>query len=253
MHQSAADYAYDRLREEVLAGHLPPAAPIVEGDWAERLGLSVTPVREALRRLEAQGLVVRRRHRDVRVRSFSDHEAQSLYEFRAILEPTAAGLAAARVDAEMAERLHALIAVQEDAYRAGAPLELHNNAFHMAVGELSGNPFLAYALHDVWLMVPVLRATAWSRFSDRPGQAVAEHRDIVEAICAGDAKEAFRRSRQHSLSAWRRLREALATQAASEPPATPPGADLAAMERRWQALESLMTATPLADEEPGGS
>jgi DNA-binding GntR family transcriptional regulator len=251
VHQSAADYAYDRLREDLLAGHLGPGAPIVEGEWAERLGLSVTPVREALRRLEAQSLVVRRRHRDVRVRSFTNAEAQSLYEFRAILEPTAAGLAASRVDGAMRERLRGLIAVQEDAYRMGSPLELHNNALHMALAELSGNPFLEYALHDVWLMVPVLRSTAWSRFSNRPRESVEEHRGIVEAICAGDAREAFRLGRIHSMSAWRRLREALSAQAAHDELAVPSHADLDEMESRWDALQSLMSAPPLADEGAG--
>jgi DNA-binding GntR family transcriptional regulator len=251
VHRSASDYAYDRLREELLAGRLRAGASIVEGEWAERLGLSVTPVREALRRLEAQGLVVRRRHRDVRVRSFSGAEAQSLYEFRAILESTAAGLAATRVDAAMAERLHVLIAQQEEAWRAGAPIELHNNAFHVALGEFSGNPFLAYALSDVWLMVPVLRAAAWSRFADRPGESVEEHRAIADAILSGDPTEATRRGREHAVSAWRRLRQALAFQSVDEARPSSRHDEADALEARWRALEAMMTATPPLGEEPG--
>jgi DNA-binding GntR family transcriptional regulator len=246
LHRSASEYAYDRLREELLAGHLGPGSPIVEGDWAERLGLSVTPVREALRRLEAQGLVVRRRHRDVRVRSFSPLEAQSLYEYRAVLESTAAGLAATRAGPDTADRLHSLLRALEEAWRAGSPLELHNNAFHVALGELSGNPFLAYALHDVWLMVPVLRAAAWARFSERPGETVAEHRAIADAILAGDAPEAARRAREHSLRAWHRLRQALAGRSS---PAPPPAE--AEVEARWRALEALSPSPTAGGKESG--
>lgn len=238
LHRSAADYAYDRLREELLAGHLGPGSPIVEGEWAERLGLSVTPVREALRRLEAQGLVVRRRHRDVRVRSFTEAEAEALYEYRAMLEAMCAGLAAARIDAAGAERLRGLVRAMKEALRSGTPIELHNNAFHAALGEMSGNPFLAYALHDVWLMVPVLRAASWSRFHDRPSEAVEEHCAIAEAVAAGRAAEATDLARTHALRAWQRLFEAL------DHRANDMGASQ--LEERWRVLEELLHRDPPA-------
>lgn len=244
LHRSAADYAYDRLREELLAGHLGPGTPILEGEWAHRLGLSVTPVREGLRRLEAQGLVVRRRHRDVRVRSFTESEAESLYEYRAMLESMSAGLAAARLDAAGAERLLGHVRAMEQARAADAPLALHNNAFHTALGELSGNPFLAYAVHDLWLMVPVLRAAAWARFADRPLEAVGEHRALAEAVIAGRATEAAELARQHAMQAWKRLSTALEEQGG--------GADPDGTRERWQALDALLRPSAAAGTEVAG-
>ncbi|MGH9018530.1 MAG: GntR family transcriptional regulator, partial [Acidimicrobiales bacterium] len=88
--------AYDRIRRSIVDGSYPPGSRLVEQALSSELDLSRTPIREALRRLEVEGLVLYRRHRGAVVRTTTADEVIDLYELRARLESYAAELAAAR-------------------------------------------------------------------------------------------------------------------------------------------------------------
>lgn len=90
---------YDRIRRGIIEGRYPPGARLVEQRLAEELAVSRTPVREAVRRLESEGLVVVARNRGAQVRPLDEQDVADLYEVRARLEAYAAELAAARADA----------------------------------------------------------------------------------------------------------------------------------------------------------
>jgi DNA-binding GntR family transcriptional regulator len=209
VHRTAADYAYAELQAEMLAGHFLPGTPILESEWARKLEMSVTPVREALRRLEADGLVVRRHHRDVRVRQFSLAEARAVYQLRAVLEPMAAVLAARALGPREREELAHMVEEQRQALEAGTDhqIELLNNYFHRRIGSFAQNPLLEEELARLWLMVPIIRAVAWQRHLERRWETVVEHTAVVEAMLAHDLERALEVSREHVLRAWRNVEE----------------------------------------------
>ena len=101
---AAVEKAYGALLGQIQRGELASGAFLVESDLARALGVSRTPVREALRRLAADGLVLTEGHRRAVVREFSEDQVQELYELRARLESYAAARAATRLDAAALER-----------------------------------------------------------------------------------------------------------------------------------------------------
>lgn len=93
---SKSDLAYAELRDRILFGTLPAGSRLAQYDLAESLNMSITPLREAIRRLSSEGLLTVETHRDVRVSVMNSNEARQLFEVRLSLDPTAAELAAQR-------------------------------------------------------------------------------------------------------------------------------------------------------------
>src|SRR4051795_9051244 len=91
-----SDLAYTRVRDLILSGQLQPGAVLPQAELAQTIGMSTTPLREALRRLKQEGLVELDAHRDARVRALDAAEARDLLELRGSLDPLAASLAAER-------------------------------------------------------------------------------------------------------------------------------------------------------------
>jgi DNA-binding GntR family transcriptional regulator len=94
LYATKSDFAYRRVREMILSGELEPGGVINQAILAREIGISTTPLREALRRLKQQGLVELDAHRDARVTELSAEEARDLLEVRRSLDPLAASLAA---------------------------------------------------------------------------------------------------------------------------------------------------------------
>lgn len=188
-----AEWADQRLRESILQGEYRPGETLVISTLAEQLGLSATPLREALRKLASEGLVVLQSHGSARVAEVDLHEANEIYELRLILEPTALERAVAAGDAGYRERVES--AWNALATESVAPASVHA-AFHRA---------LLSACDSAWL----LRLA--SLLSDRaglmrtvglpnrpPGYNTAEaHRTLMELAIAGDATGAGDELRRH--------------------------------------------------------
>jgi DNA-binding GntR family transcriptional regulator len=145
--QTKADHAYYLLRQQIARGALPAGEPINQEELAASMGISVTPLREAIRRLAAEGFVVLAAHRDARVAPLSAEEARSLSEMRIPLESLAAGLAAERIDGGQRETLAALADELEPLGEHA--LDVHRR-FHSAIWHAVHNEPLTATLDLLW-------------------------------------------------------------------------------------------------------
>ena len=206
----AAERAYTVIRQEILAGERAGGEWLREGDLGAALGVSRTPVREALRRLTAEGLVSHERNRGVRVASWSAHDLEEIFSLRSVLEPWGSALAAERGVADTDE-LDELAHRMDRAAMGVAPdvetITLLNNRFHRLILEASGNARLVTLVASV-VEVPLVSRT-FSRYGPESlRRSVAHHHEIVSALKAHDPVWAESVMRSHVRSAWAALRTA---------------------------------------------
>jgi DNA-binding GntR family transcriptional regulator len=198
-----SDLAYTRLRELILSGELQPGAVLPQAALAQAIGISTTPLREALRRLKQEGLVDLDAHRDARVRPLDAAEARDLLELRGSLEPLAASLAAERhTEADLTELRAALDGLETLAERPSpAQLESHHR-FHAAIHRASHNALLVEILDTLWGKTDRYRRhglEAGRSDQERDARAT-EHRRLFEAVRDGDAEAAADLMRRHVAS-----------------------------------------------------
>jgi DNA-binding GntR family transcriptional regulator len=195
-----SDLAYIRVRELILSGELAPGAVLPQASLAQTIGMSTTPLREALRRLKQEGLVELDAHRDARVRPLDAAEARDLLEMRRNLDPLAASLAAQRrTEDDLADVQAALDGLEAlDAAPSLAQLESHHR-FHAAIHRASHNALLVDVLDGLWVKTDRYRRHGLeSGRSDEERDARAtEHRRLFEAVRDGDAETAAELMRLH--------------------------------------------------------
>ncbi|GAA2079661.1 GntR family transcriptional regulator [Actinomadura alba] len=210
-----AEYAYLRVRELILSGYLEPGGVIAQNKLATEIGISTTPLREALRRLMSDGLVALDAHRNARVAPLTAEEARDLLEMRRSLDPMAAALAAERRTKDDIRDLRA--SIEDLAPLPGDPtieqLVAHRR-FHAAIYRASHNDLLIETLDGLWDKADRYRMLALK--ADR-GQAdrdqkAHEHDQLLECVLSGDAEGAATVMRGHidtslGAQAARRLRE----------------------------------------------
>ncbi len=138
---STSDSDYEKLREAIVRGEIAPNSRLVESDVVTTFQMSRGAVRNALIRLEQEGLVVREPHRGARVRQVSDREAVEILQARAVLEGLAVRLTAERIDEAGIERLRACLARHRELLESGDLLGASdaNADLHAALLELSGH------------------------------------------------------------------------------------------------------------------
>ena len=187
--------AYRRLLDEIRGGALGPGARLRETELADRMGISRTPVREAIRQLETDGLVVHLPRQGATIRSLDHAEVVELYEMRAVLEGTAARLAArAASEVERAE-LAALNA--ELAETPAGPLAREvNRQFHRMLLEAARNRFLLKSMSALQKTLLILGPSTLADPS-RATSAVAEHAAVLAALEARDGGAAEAAMRAH--------------------------------------------------------
>lgn len=200
---TAADLAHARLKALILDNHLPPGAQRLEGELALQLGLSRTPVREALVRLEQEGLIAITPRHGMRVLPIAAGDMREIYEVLTSLEPMAAELLARRPEpARGLARLEAACTAMEQALAAQDRLAwaAADEAFHFGLAELCGNRRLAGMVMQVWEQSHRARLFTLNQ-RPLPARSTAEHRRVLEAIAAGEAeraRELYRRHRRRS-------------------------------------------------------
>ncbi|MGO1949126.1 MAG: GntR family transcriptional regulator [Mycobacteriaceae bacterium] len=199
------DYAYAQLHSMILTGELEPGSRLDQSQLSRDLGLSTTPLREAIRRLTSEGLVQLSAHRDARVSAVSAEQATHLLEVRETLDPLAAGLAADRRTDEDLERIGR---AEEGLRPLGTPadpdslrhaLESHRT-FHRAIYTASRNPVLIDELERLWDKADRYRIIGLKSrrdAGDDTRRVAAEHRGITAAIESGDAALASDAMRLH--------------------------------------------------------
>ncbi len=192
------DMVVEVLRKAILSGHFKSGERIAPAEIAEILQVSRMPVREAVQKLEAYGIVTVTGGRGSVVRGLSAKEFGQLCMVRELLEPTAAGLAAENIKEAALRELEKISAQQEQANRENlsAEIPLLNYDFHHTVSENCGNPFLSEII-DILL---ILTTIYWNSTVSVPyldSDNLAEHREILEALTAGDAEKASRGMARH--------------------------------------------------------
>lgn len=215
-HRTAAPSAYDEIRTAIIEGRYEPDARLVETRLAAELDTSRTPIREALRKLEAEGLVVFEPNRGAKVRSLSVEDVQDLYGLRARLEGYAAELAAQRRDeADLAAigkgldaYADALAGRGDDAVERARALDAANHLVHAAILAAARHKQLAHLLSRTVDDSLVFRAfRVFSR--DQAEQSDLFHRLIARAIEAGEPERAGALMTEHILAGRDVLLEAL--------------------------------------------
>lgn len=199
MSETATARATEALRSLIFQGELPPGSDHLETELAERLGISRTPVREALARLEGQGLVRIRPRRGARIVGLSPQDMNDIYEVLTALEAAAAARAASR---QLPERALAPLQMAIDAMEAALDAgELEawaaaDDAFHAALVAASGNPRLKEAVALYSDQVRRARMVTL-RLRPVPYRSNEDHRAVLAAIRAGDARAAHRLHEAH--------------------------------------------------------
>jgi len=176
----------DAIKHAILSGELRPGQGLVEADLAAVLGVSKTPVREALKTLAGTGLVTMSPYKGATVRAVDDDLVRSIYDLRLLLEPEAVRRAVERrADWEAAR--HALQRSRQAA--DWADRSLANRDFHQGLYLGCGNTLLVSALDDLRDQTALVSAAAWQRTQTWREEA-AEHDAILAAAIAGDATSA---------------------------------------------------------------
>lgn len=209
-HQNLDEKVYDHLRNLIVGRQIAPGARLTLDSLARSLGVSRTPVINALKRLTQEQYVAWMPRRGIYVRQFSFRELAELYEIRAVLEGLSIRLAAERiVDRDLAELESMLPSTppRESAAALGRYVEL-DRRFHWRLVELSGSDQLARTMKTVSLLI----------FSYQEGlarsiaESVREHREILQALRRRDAELCERLMRRHHELSVERFRRAAAAE-----------------------------------------
>jgi DNA-binding GntR family transcriptional regulator len=206
----AAEKAYQTVRSMILSGAYPAAARITELEVAAVAGVSRTPVREALRRLHAEGLVEFVPHQGAVVIDWTAEDRDDVFEMRALLESYGAARAARRVtDADVAELNQYAVDHHYEAITRGEGFlsrigEL-NSTFHRRIYELAGSPRLVTALATL-IEAPAIMRTFSAYQEQDLIRSAAHHLEIVRALEARDPDWAASIMRAHVLGARGALR-----------------------------------------------
>lgn len=199
---SLAESVYARLLEAIDKGELRPGDALRELDFASRLGVSRTPVREALQRLESEEILIKR-DRSLVVALVDEKQILELYAMREALEGAAAGLAArsaTEVEVEVLEQI-----LSEEAALPDDASDLHaaaNKNFHAAIYRAANNRYLLKSLNALQNAISRLNATTFA-YPGRPKRAIREHRLIYRAIADRDPSAAEQAAKQHIREALR--------------------------------------------------
>ena len=192
--------AYEMVLEAIDRGTYVPGDRLVESELAERLGVSRTPVREALQRLETQAILVRD-GRSMVVASLDHDQLGELYAVRAQLEGLAAQLAAQHAAPEEIKILQEMVAQDEALVDDPSGLARANRRFHRQIHLASHNRYLIRQLESVHRTMALLTTTSLAA-EGRGIDAIAEHRAIVDAIAKRDKTSADETLREHISKAY---------------------------------------------------
>ncbi len=203
---SRADWVREQIHEAVRSGRYKPGEHLREVEVAQWLDVSRTPVREAVRRLESEGLLTFESWRGVVVANLDRQQISELYAMREVLEGAAAKLAARHIDEAEIEMLDLLLDKAEKAKNAPESLAEINRHFHETIYCAAHNRYLVQTLEQLRNSLALLRGTTFS-IQDRAEAAAEEHRAIVDAIRNRNPENAELAARRHIANAQRaRLR-----------------------------------------------
>jgi DNA-binding GntR family transcriptional regulator len=204
------EMVFESLREAIIQGRLKPGERMMEIQLADEMGVSRTPIREAIRKLELEGFVVMVPRKGAYVSGISVKDIVDVFEVRAALEALAAGLAAERITPDEQEELErSLVAISEVSSKAdiNAIVETDTN-FHELIYKASRNERLFQIVIHLKEQIQRFRTTSLSQ-PGRSKDALEEHRKMVEAISDRNVELAQALAREHIENAEQSMLNAL--------------------------------------------
>ena len=192
---------FETLQKQILEGDLQPGDRLKEADLAERFGISRTPVREALRRLETRGLLAHEPFRGMVVAQLEDSAVSELYVMREILDGAAASLAAQHASESEINAMEQQVDRDRSIAHNAQKLALSNRSFHVAIYRAAHNRFLVKSADALAEALALLGPTTLS-IAGRGAKSIDEHAAIVAAIKSRDSEAAGNAARNHIRSAF---------------------------------------------------
>jgi DNA-binding GntR family transcriptional regulator len=190
-HRPLREIVYEELRNLILTGKIKPGTRMMEIELAEDMGVSRTPIREAIRKLEKEGLVVIEPRKGAYASELSVKDMEDILEVRANLEGLAAYLAAERMTAtgkellnEIREKFQAAVAESDM-----AEMIANDTKFHRMIVDSSGNNYLIHMVEQLQELVLRFRYVYYKDFK-RAEDMIPEHKRIYEAITSGNGRSA---------------------------------------------------------------
>jgi len=208
--EQVADY----LREGIIAGRFPRGTRLKQQEIATLLQTSITPVREALKLLEAEGYVTGDSFRGSTVAPFDISASQETLNLRSLLETQLVRGAVERATAEDIAELRSLAANFEREFTAGdnEAARAANYRFHHRMFEIAGMPQTLHFVQILWARYPF---DLINKLEGRVSRAADEHDELLQAMAAGDVTTAMLATRRHIESGWRELRDAVESEQAT--------------------------------------
>lgn len=220
------DLAYQALRDAVLSGEMKPGVRLNQDELAKRLGVSRAPIRDALNRLEAEGLVkTLSRAGGVVVAEISEQEAADIYELRSILDSASTRLACERMSEDDVARLREIVEETERVTKAknlNAIVQSHAE-FHYLIYAACGNAELTRVARNLWDRSYRFRVMALSS-EENARRGLAQHKAILEALGARNPRRAAALAEDHNRASIQHLRTYVADLRESRSIASSPAA-----------------------------
>ena len=197
-HKPLREIVYEELKRQIMVGEIAPGTRMMEVELAEEMGVSRTPVREAIRKLEKEGLVTIEPRRGAYASDISAKDMVDILEVRQDLEGMAAGIAAQKITDEGRIELENIARKYKDSVDREDIEEIIKNdeAFHKYIVSLSGNKTLikmVSQMQELALRFRYIYYEDFSRFKNQP----SEHQAIVDAIAGGDVAGARKYAEEH--------------------------------------------------------
>lgn len=194
LYSSKTDVVCALLREMIIGGEVRPGESLRQRDLASRFGVSQTPVREALRRLEAEGLVVNDPHRGASVNESEHGAVEDQGHVRAVLEALGAQLAARHMTPQHLEEIRRMNSVMENMADDNPNYAAANRAFHFKVYEIAGSPLLLSLMRLLWqsLLLGPMATRAHH-------ESWLQHERLINALAEGDGELAGEIMKEHIL------------------------------------------------------
>lgn len=196
---TAEEEAHCHIQQALRLGRYKPGERLIAEDIAAEIGTSRMPVREAFRRLAADGLVVLRPNRGCIVAGLTLDELYEVFEIRSVLEGLAVRLAIHRIDEEVLDELERLLERMERAGQSGSSdWVVRHQEFHGRIYALSGRPKLIRQIAALHVVIePYMRI--WFDYVDKPLSSREEHAALIAALRSGDARHAEQVMQDHIL------------------------------------------------------
>ena len=212
------EYVAEFLRESILAGRFLRGTRLKQAEIAQQLDISITPVREAFRMLEAEGYVLNITHRGVVVAPFDASATREIIELRVTLESRLVLAAMRHMSPDEYAALEKLEHEFTQAIAKGdrPAVRAANYRFHSHLYSLAQQPQTLHFVQILWAKYPF---DLINMISGRVGRAAQEHRDILKAIAAGNEPAALAAVRRHIEAGWHELQQDLDQAGATASPA----------------------------------